>query len=363
LWTHLTCYLALAIVATILMVWRDQSGVATRSDWGSFARGAEYLFSGHGLQVFGQNPIFIGPAGLSFDRAALAIGGVAGSYVLGVLLGLAVIRVVEAVARPSLAVLVVGGVLFLFPWTSMIARGHAEDGLVYFFCVVAVWGIVVHRPIASGVALGLAVASKQSAILLAPLVLAFDAPEDRRESGVASFLVAGLVWLPFLLAEPATFETLSPHSSSAPGSLPRFLGLVGAMPQWWRRIEIAFILASASVLARWRWFAVPLLVFALRSVIDPYVWDYYAAGVLFGAFLLDSFVCRRAPWYSLGALVFVDDVLKYIPTGLHTPIRLAYVGGVLLTLRYASLRRPLGCEQPLSSPSAKIALPPQVDES
>jgi hypothetical protein len=53
----------------------------------------------------------------------------------------------------------------------------------------------------------------------------------------------------------------------------------------------------------------------MRIALDPSTWDYYAAGLVLGAFVFDLLATRwRIPWTTLVAFVFVAESHELITT-------------------------------------------------
>ena len=160
------------------------------------------------------------------------------SYRLGALvcllpLGLLAVwleRLMAERGQPLGTRLVVAGLCLVNPLTAdAILWGHPEELLCAALCVGAVVAMLRDRPVAAAVLLGLALATKQWAVLaILPVLLAARGRQVRPlviGGGVAAALL-----LPLLVANPGSFlETMRAALGATPGSGSR----VGALEVWW----------------------------------------------------------------------------------------------------------------------------------
>jgi len=340
-WKWALVYATLAIAGSIFLV---HHAIPEGGDFHYFQRGARRLFGADGLHVYTRmGALIIGPLALAVDRLVLALGGADVLPAIGLALGIGVVALVHRLSGARPAVVLIGGLCFLWPWSDMIRFGHLEDGIVYAFVAASAWAIVRRRPVLLGVFLGCAAASKQWGFIFLPLALAVPTERDQTVALGTGFGIAAVSWLPFVLADGGTLGGLTGVSSAQPGSLPGVLGIVryGAlMPDWWRLAEVgALFIVCVVVVTRLDWYAAPFIVMAMRCTLDPYTWSYYAAGVLFGAFLLDAMQRRRFPIWSVVGLVYVSEVLNHLEPGMRAIVRVVVLVGVIVGVVVTS-RRP-----------------------
>jgi hypothetical protein len=208
--------------------------------------------------------------------------------------------------RETALTVLLGGAVFIASWMDLVLYGHVDDALVLSFAAVAMWACAARRPALAGVMLGLAFGSKQWAVVLFPLVLAFEGRARFRAAGWA-LGIAMSVWAPFLLADPHTVN--SARNLVAADSTLKLLSLSGLSPWWWRAVQLSAAFAAAAwVVHRGWWWAMLLVATGVRIALDPATWDYYAAGLVLGAFAFELIGSKRlVPWWTLGAFLFVAE--------------------------------------------------------
>ncbi len=286
--------------------------------WHFFVDGARALFGGSGLQLYAQHPdLQIGPLGfvvtelLSPLPAAAQRGAaqVVMTAVAPLLLWLLAPLVDADPPRRRLRLLLAG--LVLAPsWTALSVRWmHLEDVLALLLAVVAVRlvGLALRDggPAwaggAAGLALGAAMTAKPWAIGFVPILLAL--PLRRLLTGVATAAAAALAgWGPFLAADPGTVAALHPTVPITDSSGLWTLGFRGGVvPSWGRTAQLAGApLAGVVVALRRRWPGVLLAAVAVRLALDPQDIEYYAAGAVVAALVLDLLATRwTVPWTAL----------------------------------------------------------------
>ena len=219
----------------------------------------------------------------------------------GGLLGLALFRIAERNRRGPLIAYSALVICTVNPLTvKAITSGHPEEILATALVLAAVLLALRERATASIIALALAIATKQWAVLAAPLVI-IALPWSAARKPVLIAAAAGvLLAIPIVAANPDTFVSVNrdlldvreghtfptsiwwPFTARAPGSNPVFhatpawvgiashplivlLGL--AVPLWFRR----------QIRANPRQAALPVLalVFLLRCALDPVDNSYY----------------------------------------------------------------------------------------
>jgi hypothetical protein len=277
-----------------------------------------------GLHLYATSPdVVTGPLTLLGVRAVALAGGDAG-YAVGVvatnLLAVVGIAAVERAAaltgRARPATTLVGGIVVLVAWSELAAYGHVDDAVALVAVTVALWAIARGEPAVIGLALGIAVASKQWGVMFLPLALAVPGRDRLRSAGVA-LAVSALAWLPFVFVAPSMLEQrglsqiVADDSVFAVFDYPRLEG-----PTWVRVAQLAVGLVLVGLCVwRHRWAAAILVAVAARVALDPATWSYYTAGVVLGAFAWDALGTRRVlPAWTIveflllsEATVLVDD--------------------------------------------------------
>jgi hypothetical protein len=303
-------YPLLALVGALIAVRGAAHG---RGDWPPFASGSRALFEHGGLRVFAERPgLLLGPVALVAIRAFLALGGYWVMVAVGCVAGPMLILVIERTAlrvvpdRETALTVLLGGAVFIASWMDLVLYGHVDDALVLSFAAVAMWSCAARRPALAGVMLGLAFGSKQWAVVLLPLVLAFEGRARFKAAGWA-LGIAVAVWAPFLLADLHTVN--SARNLVAADSTLKLLGFSGLSPWWWRAVQLSAAFAAAAwVVNRGWWWAMLLVATGVRIALDPATWDYYAAGLVLGAFAFELIGSKRlVPWWTLGAFLFVAE--------------------------------------------------------
>lgn len=131
-------------------------------------------------------------ANLEFQIGALAC------LIVASITGLIVAREMASRARPSRNQVVVALLFVLNPLTfSALTYGHPEELVGASLCVLAVLVALRDRALLCGLLLGLALATKQWAVVAVfPVLIAL--PHRRARATMAAVLVAALFWLPFV---------------------------------------------------------------------------------------------------------------------------------------------------------------------
>ena len=265
--------------------------------------------------------------------AQVAHAGELGRYQAGAmacLLFAALLGVGLAVSRRSslppamLAVIVVLAVVNPAS-TAAVLLGHPEEALGAALCVAAVALALRDRVILAAIALGLALATKQWAILaVAPVILATPKGSRVRLSVVAGGIAAALT-IPLLLADPTGFGQTSRMAANAAGAMTPttwwfFLAApdrvqldhlagyateltVYRTPLWLGQIAHPLIVGAVvvgGVLVHWskrsRDAALPLLalLFLLRCTLDPVDNAYYHLPLLLALLAWETLSTRQA---------------------------------------------------------------------
>jgi hypothetical protein len=163
----------------------------------------------------------------------------------------------------------------------------------------------------SAVLLALAVDFKPWAVPFAVILLA--APR-RKWFGVAAIWlgVVGVVWAPFVLADPATLSAARFAIPVSPASTLRLVGLPDRVtPAWCRYAQLVGGIALAAVAVRNRRLGAAFLVtIAVRLLLDPAAKNYYDAGLLLAAGIFDlTATLSIIPYATLAAALLV-----YLPS-------------------------------------------------
>jgi hypothetical protein len=307
-----------------------------RGDWPPFADGSQALFGNAGLRVLAMRPgLVLGPVTLVAGRIFVALGGYWVMVAVCCAVGPLLVYVIERTAlrvmpnRDTALPVLLGGAVFIASWMDLALYGHVDDALVLSCGVVALWACATHRPELAGGLLGLAVGSKQWAVILLPLALAFDERGRRRAIAWAAG-IALAVWAPFFVADLGTAN--SARNLVAGDSAMKLLGFSGFSPSWWRAVQLGIaIVAATYVVVKGHWPALLFVAVAVRVVLDPATWDYYAAGLVLGALAFDIIGTKRlVPWWTLGAFLFVAEATLVVDstTG-RALMRLLFVAGAV----------------------------------
>jgi hypothetical protein len=294
-------------------------------DWDLFVRASRHLLGEGdapgrpgGLHLYASEPdVVTGPLTLLVVRATAGFGR-SGSYAVGVVLANLMAVAALAGAERSAAALgrmrpettLMGGVVVLVAWSELAGFGHLDDALTLLAVTIALVGIATGRGLTVGLALGVAIASKQWGVMFVPLAFALPG----RERGRALVVGVGLgllAWLPFVVAAPKMLAQRGLYQIVADDSLfgvldyPRLQG-----PTWVRGAQLAAGLAVVAVAVwRGRWPAAILTAMALRVLLDPATWSYYTAPVVLGACVWDLLgTRRRLPWWTVAEFLLLAEV-------------------------------------------------------
>lgn len=275
------------------------------------------------------------------DLAVYRAGAFACLLVPALLIAVLGRSMASAGARPAAAVLAVS-LLALSPVTyRALALGHPEEPLAAALCVAAVLLACARRHREAGLAVGLAVATKQWALLaVLPVVLCVP---RRRDVVVRLLLPAGIVtvaaYVPMLLADPAAFidalrRPVGGLSAMRPVNVwhltvteARTVPIGGGefarsqlVPDWLRTVAHpgVAVLAVAVSSACWRRLGAATLtvrgalllvalILLLRCWLDPWNHGYYHLPMLLALGAYEVLDRRRAPVLAAsgGALVWL----------------------------------------------------------
>ncbi len=318
---------ALAVLSAIGVSWY-RGGLG---DYPHDAAGAvDALAGGHVLRSLTVHPQpLMGPIAILTRAPFVAAGHLFGagslaSYRLGAipcliaagLLGVVLLRTFAPASRRGPASLVVVLLAVASPAaTSAVELGHPEEVLCAALSVLAVVAAMRSRVVATAVLLGLALATKQWAVIaVPPAVLAF-APRYRWRVAAGAVGLAALLTLPQVLADPGGFASVSQHAATATNDtfVQSWWYLVGhTLPGWVARSTHPLIVLAAfplTVFAYRRGLraddALPLLalLFLVRCVLDPVDNYYYHLPLLLALLAWDVKARRQLPFAALAATV------------------------------------------------------------
>ena len=209
--------------------------------------------------------------------------------------------------------------------------GHPEEILGAALSVGAVAACLSGRNAWGALLLGLALSTKQWALLaVGPAMLAAGRTYWWRVPAAAAALT-GLLLLPLVLADQQHLASATRAAASAPAK-PRFLSwwylLHHDLPSWLPQYTKPAIVLSAiplTLVAYWRGSgkdrALPLmaLLFIIRCVFDPQTQNYYHLPLLLTLLAWDVQTRRRLPYSSLAALAALVITNSYLtsPGGLY----------------------------------------------
>jgi hypothetical protein len=338
-------YAALAVVS-VLLAYANSSTGDYPSDAGYAIR---QLLDGHVGAALGSQPLM---GSLSIlvrlpfaALASLTGGGELGAYRLGCIpclfaLGIAGLELARAMGRAGAgrgACVTATAICLVNPLTWEALRlGHPEELLGIAFVVTAALYAVEGRSVAAGVALGLALATKQWA-LIAILPVLVAAPAQRLRLGAVALAIAAVLTLPTLAGDANGFYAASRQAAWSGERVHPFNALWPLAPTEDRVIVVlekpeivtvrviptslahllhpaivllAIPLTGAALLARRRLgasdvFALLALLFLLRCLLDPVDNAYYHVPFLVSLAFWEGLVHRRAPLFALLASIAI----------------------------------------------------------
>jgi hypothetical protein len=326
-------------------------------DWPDFAAGSRLLFGDHpagatkpgGFEIYrSESDLFIGPLALVVVRILVLAGGYWTAAAVFSLAGVGLVWTIERLAariqpatRARDVVVLLGGTMFLVGWVDLVTSGHVEDALALAFVIGAMWGVATQQWLLVGVFLGLAIASKQWAVTLIPLVLALDDNRAKVRAVVTAAIVNSVAWAPFVIAAPVTLRAGTRTILAAVDSFPAVVGVAPGgtlIPDWYRPVELIVILGCAVFVARRHWPALLFVAVGIRLAFDPSTYTYYSGGLLLGALILDTADDLPFPIWTLASFLLVLEAHQWIDAPwLRVMVRIALV--VVATAYVAGPRR------------------------
>lgn len=321
-------YIIVAAAAVLFML---QHINGTGKDWDYFVIGSELLFGQHhlytplagGVHLFANYPtIQIGPLSLLFAAPIRLVGSDEGRVAGAILMTAvapALIYLLERTARlvkPDVderllqLTVLLGGLMVVQSWATLaVIYAHLDDVLVIAASVGALWAVATRRPVLLGVFVGLAIAAKPWGVVALPLVLALRGRE-RFIAFATGIAIGAAAWLPFVLGDSRTLDAIKPPIVVAPESVLHLFGVAATdAPSWTRPVQMACVLLLGAIaVLRGRWAAVLLVGVTARLALDPQVFLYYSAGLVFAALAWDLLRSRRPlPLWTLFTFVLLND--------------------------------------------------------
>jgi uncharacterized membrane protein len=338
-------YLAMRVV-----IWRDFFNEA--------APAVQHLLDGNLHGFLALTPIYGGSLLMSSPALALggALDGLNGAYRLEVLgcaitiavLALALARIQRSEGKPALSRWLLIGLLVASPAADWALKyGHPEELLTTALCVGGMLLVIRGRITTGAILLGLAVASKQWALLALPIALAVTPRMQRIRLSVLCGCAALALFAPLALSNTGHFVEANKGLASA---------ALFFRPQqiWWtlhldylrhlggtfyERAPIAFVarysrpltVLSAILLGLAYWLRrrqlqpsdallALALVMLLRGMLDPWNEIYYQLPFLVSLGAWEVCSHRRVPLFTLAASVLVWLAFE--------PVDLTYSGDI-----------------------------------
>jgi hypothetical protein len=256
-------------------------------------------------------------------------------------------------------------------WARTMPLGHPEEALAAALGLAAVILAGERRPIAAGVALGLAIGTKEWALLLAPaVVFAGTAIDWRRMAGTALAAVA-LTSGVMAIGDPGAFRaahegqragdthTVTPASVWFRLGDKQIIGRVGnqeyfkAYPpklvgRWCRPLVILLAALTIPLFLRRRGFECPdalalgAAILVLRAILDTQTFSYHLVPMLMTTAAWEVFARRRFPVVAIAAMTAFQLTVHVVAPGLSSyqfnSIYLAWTLLLLAILAVAAFR-------------------------
>jgi hypothetical protein len=351
--------LSAAAAATLAMGWLGLYGFGW-NDYDIEARPAfEALIAGHVTEFLRLAPVY---GGSMVERAPLALapslwgGGELAVYRMlalpGLLaaaaLGLWLIARLRAQGRPALTRALALGLCVANPLTlSALELGHPEELLGAVLCVAAVVLAQRGRPVWAGLVLGIAIASKQWAILaLGPVLIAL--PSRRLLCAAIAGAVTAAVLAPLVLVGSGGFLAATRATASTSSTIfqpwqawwflghhgPIVRGLFGNIkvgyrtaPGWIGTISHPLIVVLAVPLSALFWrlrrgsggagrdaLGLLALLLLVRCFLDTWDIAYYPLPFIFALLAWEVLGPRQLPLLALSATVLAWVDFEWLPT-------------------------------------------------
>ena len=360
-------YLVLVAIAGLMYIGGSRH-LTGDNDWQFFSWGSDVLFGKHypfvrasgrvdgtatgGLHLYANYAFLqIGPPSLLLAKL-LHFGPRDGLLVAGAAtqaLGLSTVyftdRAFTGTGRRGQLNVLIGGSLLTVVWGSLTHFTHLDDALTLASLAAACWALRRGRWLVAGGLLGLSASSKPWGVVVLALVLAAPTWRTRTVSAAAAAATVLAFWGPFVLADRRTLSlgqvSLYRSSSSALAAL----GVTNLpAPQTLRLTQFGVGLACAIVLVlSKRWALAPLAGFAVRLLVEPSAYQYYATGVVAAALIVDVGVIRaRLPiMTSIATAGWLAVEVSSTSFAASWTRLLTYAGLLLMTLLYSVKNGPV----------------------
>jgi hypothetical protein len=270
---------------------------------GSFRHAAAVPFMMGPFSIVLRAPFAALAQHLGAGQLGVYRAGVAPCLVVAAGLGIVLARRPSGDGRKASWLLLVSVLAVLSPPAlAAVRNGHPEEALGGALCVAAVLVAERRRTVACGLALGLALATKQWALVAVVPVLLASVPYARAKVAVVAGLTAAVLYVPFVVQDRAAFMTATraeAHVVSA--ATPQTVWLVAsherqvrvdgspvltydAVSRWVPPVSHALIVAIGVLagLGLWRRqlspaqpLALLAFVFLVRCILDPVDQDYF----------------------------------------------------------------------------------------
>jgi hypothetical protein len=327
----------------VLATLHRRNGLA---DWLIFEFGARTLihynshYSSGALHLYANYPfVQIGPPALALVAAVQWLPHNAtgtGMAAVMALAGVWAMRSIESTARALLpvnrrdgiavTVLFAGGVA-LPVWAYEAGQWRHLDDVMAICFVLAATSLIARQRLwwLAGALVGVGVAAKPWALILAPVLLGLSRSE-RSKAAIVALASATACWAPFVLGGPGTLKALGDFRLSVnSASTLHLLGVHSIMaPGWVRPLQmVGGFLAMVILARRSHWVAIPIAGLALRVVTDPQVWLYYGMGPIMAAVLWDLLHDRKWPAWTI-ATAAVEFGVPFLVPGSTSLVRLLW---------------------------------------
>jgi hypothetical protein len=310
---------------------------------------AHLLLGSGGLHLYAQYPVAqMGPGAILLSLLPrplylLLIAGLLGPVLLRLLD--AALAVSGRPLTPAVALMTtVGAGCCAWPWSQLAWKGHADDALVLAGAAMMLPSRYPGRRRLRIRLIGVAVAAlgKPTAAVLLGLTVGGEGA-----AALAAVAVFALVWLPFVVVDPAGFLSAGRGVMEVGSqSLPNLLGYRAgsAPPSWIRFVQLGGgILVVAFAAVRQRPLHALLAAFVVRAVVDPNPAPAYCIGVVVLAVAVDLTRQRPLPWTTAPAVIAFwvsPAVLAGGPGGFRAAVLLGLLAGVLIEVTSPRIPRP-----------------------
>ena len=264
------------------------------------------------------------------SEATVYLAGALPCVLATLILGGALARLAADRGHPAAVQGVAAGLAVINPITfKALHWGHPEELLTAALCVGAVLAATRERTLIAGLLLGLALATKQWAVIaVLPALLA--APGDRLRLGAVAAAVAAALTLPMMLGDAGQFGAVTEAATGGVSSGSRTTPwnvwwpiaqatdlpdgrVLFIAPAWVARVSHPAIVAVGIPLAFLLWrrrerraddaLLLLALLFLLRCVLDNWNGDYYHAPFLLSLLAWETARRPRLPYLSMAVVV------------------------------------------------------------